>query len=62
MRGSIGFHRWSNIHSLLWKPVSPAIKLARKQRTDGALIRYKRVGHRSPPPRYKASRAAAGRR
>jgi hypothetical protein len=38
------------------------IQTCAKTRTDGALIHYKRVGHRSPPPRYKASRAAASRR
>ncbi len=28
------------------------IQTCAKTRTDGALIHYKRVGHRSPPPRY----------
>ena len=67
--------RFSAIHARLhWLPLlvehSLAVVEARehtiqtcaKTRTDGALIHYKRVGHRSPPPRYKASRAAASRR
>ena len=57
--------RFSAIHARLhWLPLlvehSLAVVEARehtiqtcaKTRTEGALIHYKRVGHRSPPPRY----------
>ena len=59
--------RFSAIHARLhWLPLlvehSLAVVEARehtiqtcaKTRTEGALIHYKRVGHRSPPPRYKS--------
>src|SRR6516165_8168025 len=40
---------------------TPPITHGASRGTDGALIHYKRVGHRSSPPRYKGVTSGCGR-